>query len=117
MREIMERTGRRLKLRCRGNGASTCICTLDLDRNVAEMSRNLVVPYRRTRVALSNVYDVVVQRHGRRKDYQPVFELRVGRAVSLGGYTKDEALEAARAIRDFLRENRKPSVVADRSAP
>ncbi len=107
MIEIIEHTGRRLKLRCRGRGASTSTCTLDLDRNVAEISRALVIPYRHTRVELSNVHDVVVRKEDRRKDYQPVFELRVGRVVSLGGYTKDDALEAARAIRDFLREHRK----------
>ncbi len=106
MVKIIEQTGRRLKLRFDGRGASTSVCTLDLDRNTAEVFRRaFFIPYHRTRIALSNVFDVATRRRGRRKDYHTVFELKAGRSISLGGYTKEEALEAAKAIRDFLRAN------------
>ncbi len=106
MVKIIERSNRRLKVRCDGQAITSSICTLDVDRNTAEFSsRVFQVPYRNTRVALSSVANVVVQRRSRRKDYRAICELRAGPSISLGSYTKEEALEIAKAIRDFLRES------------
>jgi hypothetical protein len=101
--DVIERNEQRLRLKV-GGLASTAICTLDRASGMAEVSRlALGIRYRRERVALSDIADVVVQRRSQRKSYRPLLEVRLGADIPLGHYSKDEALEAARAIRDFLR--------------
>jgi hypothetical protein len=103
MIEIIENSGRRLRLRLGGHGISTGICTLDRDSNTAEFLRLAFrIPYQRTRIACSDLRDVVVKRKTRGKTYHPMLEVRLGQDISMGGYSKNDALEAARAIRDFL---------------
>ncbi|MEJ0025126.1 MAG: hypothetical protein WDN01_03770 [Rhizomicrobium sp.] len=107
MVKIIERSDKRLKVHCGERSASASVCTIDRDLDIAEISwLTLRIPFRRKRVALSNVLDIAVRRRAHRKVYQPVVELRVGGTISLGGYTKEEAMEAARAIRDFLHQTR-----------
>src|ERR1700753_1129226 len=101
--DIIEHSAQRIRLRV-GGGASTAICTRDRASGTAEVTRALVgVRYRRKRVALSSVANVAVRRRTKGKAYRPVLEMRFGDAIPLGDYGKDEALDAARAIRDFLR--------------
>ena len=103
MIQVIENSTNRLQLRLGGWGISTGLCTLDRENNVAEFARlALRVPYARKRVALTDVRSVMVKRRGRRKTYHPVVELRLERAISMGGYTKADALEAAKVIKDFL---------------
>ena len=101
--DVIEHTEQRLRLKV-GGLASTAICTLDRASGTAEIARlALGIPYRRERVPLSDIANVVVQRRKRRKAYQPLIEMRPGTDIPLGHYGKEEALDAARAIRDFLR--------------
>ncbi len=104
MLKILENSGHQLKLRLRGRGVSTTICTLDRQTNIAEVARSVWrVPYRRERVALSDLTAPVVRRREHQRSYQPMLEVRIGPMISLGGFSKSDALEAARAIRDFLK--------------
>ena len=86
------------------HGISTGNCSLDRERSVADVVRYaLGIPYRRLQIALSQVAGVAVKRKGDRNAYYPMLELRFGEDVSIGGYTKEDAMRAARAIRDFLK--------------
>ncbi|HEY0301634.1 MAG TPA: hypothetical protein VGC36_09890 [Rhizomicrobium sp.] len=103
MIEVIENSLQRLRLRLGGWRVGAGVCTLDRETDIADFARlALHVPYRHRRVALGDVRSVVVKRRGRRKAYCPVVEVRIGEPISLGEYTKQDALEAARAIRDFL---------------
>ncbi|MEI9886827.1 MAG: hypothetical protein WDN08_10070 [Rhizomicrobium sp.] len=103
MIEVLENSAQRLRLRLGGWGVGAGICTFDRENNLADFVRlALRVPYRRRRIAFADVHSVVVRRRKRLKMYSPMVEVRSGRSISLGDYTKEEAMEAARAIRDFL---------------
>lgn len=105
--KVLKQSAQRLQLRLGLRGISTGICTLDRERNVADIAQfALAIPYHFKRVALSEIKGVGVKRKGLRKIYNPILELRSGRGVSIGGYTKEDAVEAARAIRDFLKMSR-----------
>ena len=66
----------------------------------------MTIPYHFKRIALSEIKGVGVKRKGVKKIYNPILELRSGKDISIGGYTKEDAVEAARAIRDFLKMTR-----------
>ena len=101
--DVIEQSAQRLQLRV-GGLVSTAICTLDRASGTAEVARlTLGIAYRRERVPLSDIADVIVQRRSRRTSYRALIEVRPGLDIALGHYSKEEALEAARAIRDFLR--------------
>lgn len=105
--KVIENSARRLRLRLDGRGVSTGICSLDRERCVAHVVRYaLGIPYRRRQIALSQIMGVAVKRKGDRGVYYPMLELRFGEDVSIGGYTKEDAMKAARAIRDFLKTSR-----------
>lgn len=102
--KVIKQSEQRLQLRLGSRGISTGICTLDRERNVADIARfALAVPYHFRRVPLSEIKGVGVRRKGLKKIYNPFLELRSGKDVSIGGYSKEDAVEAARAIRDFLK--------------
>ena len=105
--KVIKQTAQRLQLRLGLRGISTGICTLDRERNVADVARfALTIPYHFRRVALSDIKGVGVKRKGLKKIYNPILELKTGKDISIGGYTKEDAVEAARAIRDFLKMTR-----------
>ncbi len=117
MARIIENTDRRLRLQVGGRGLSTCICTLDRESNVAELAHlALRIRYRRERIVFSNIRTALVKRRGRAKTYRTLLEVSGGRQISLGEYTKEEALEAAQAIRDFLRDSHQLRAVFPESA-
>ena len=106
--KVIEHSARRLRLRLRRNGLSTGICTLDRGSDFAVITRfALLVPYYREKIALSEITGITVKRKGRRKTYHPVLELRLGRDFSIGGCTKEDAIQAAQAIREFLKMSRR----------
>jgi hypothetical protein len=106
MVEVLEKSERRLRLKLSG-AAMSVLCTLDLEKNVAEVARTaLSIPYRRERIPLSSVFGISVRKRSRRKIYENVFDSRVGEPMKFGSYSKEDALEAARAIREFLRVNK-----------
>jgi secreted protein with Ig-like and vWFA domain len=101
--EIVESTADRLALRLKTNIFSTG--HLDFDRNSDVTTITwlaVVIPYLRKQFPVSTIRDVSVRRRGRRKLYSPVLNLGLGRTISIGDFTKDDAFAAARAIRDFL---------------
>jgi hypothetical protein len=104
---IVEKTPEYLALRLTRRGMHTTICVLDRARNAATIVRiALIIPYFRRRVPLSHIRDVAVRRSGGRSAYRTALRLGFDSAVTVGEFTKDEALEVAKAIRDFLKENR-----------
>ncbi|MDE2163378.1 MAG: hypothetical protein KGJ53_09460 [Alphaproteobacteria bacterium] len=102
--KVIEHSAQKLRLRLGSTGLSIGICTLDRESDLAAITRlALIVPYHHKQIALSEVTGVTVKRKGRRKTYYPMLELRFGRDFSIGGYAKEDAVQAARAIRDFLK--------------
>src|SRR5271166_5249489 len=99
--KIIENSTRRLELRLARHGVSAGLCVLDRDSGEAAITRfALGIPYLWKRLPLSQITGVIVRRGTQRRAYHPMLELTFGDALSIGGYTKDDALEAARAIKD-----------------
>jgi hypothetical protein len=101
--KIVENSCERLALRLSRFGLSTGVCVLDRKRDATTVMRfALIVPYFRRRVPLSQVRDVTVRRTGEHGGYRTVLKMGLGREIALGEFNKDDALAAAKAIRDFL---------------
>jgi hypothetical protein len=101
--KIIESSARRLELRIDGIGTGG-VCALDRNTGEAEITRLIVgVPYSKKRVSLAQVSDITVKRPNERKTYYATLRLTSGEDITLGGTNKEDAMEAARAIRDFLR--------------
>ena len=104
--KIVENTCERLALRISRFGLSTGVCVLDRKSGATTVTRfALIVPYFRRRVSLSQVREVTVRRVGEQSGYRPVLKIALGREIVLGEFDKDDALEAAKLIRDFLRSS------------
>ena len=101
--KVIENSARRLELRVESSGTSG-LCVLDRNTGEAEITRFVIgLPYSRKRVSLGQVADVTVKRPNERKTYYATLRLTNGEDLSVGGTTKEDAMDAARAIRDFLR--------------
>lgn len=102
----VERSGERWKMRVSGAFLSG-VCELDRAANRVTVRRHMLdVPYFFTTFSLSEIGDITVLRHKRRRRYLAAIELRSGKKIPIGQFSKDEALEIARALRDFLTSNR-----------
>ena len=101
--KIIENSAKRLELRI--DGAVTAgLCILDRNTGEAEITRFIIgLPYSKRRVSLAQVSDITVKRPNARKAYYATLRLTSGDDVVLAGTTKDDAMDVARAIRDFLR--------------
>jgi len=118
--KIVEKSRERLALRITRYGLSAGVCVLDRAHNTTTVVRLAVlIPYHRERVPLSQICDVTVRRSGRRGGYRTALRTRGGRDIALGEFAKEDALDAAKAIRDFLQSNgaNKPaSIPIDKNA-
>lgn len=104
--KIIENTDDRLRLRFDGRDLFGTICDFNRRKNEAELVHTLLfIPFRRKRVALSDITDTDVKKRDRynRVRYSPVLRLRRGRSLSFACRARDEALEAMRMIKSFLR--------------
>lgn len=100
--KIIENSARRLELRVEGVAGGLCV----LDRNAgeAEVTRFVVgIPWSKKRMSLSQISDITVKRPNERKTYYATLRLTNGEDILIGGTTKEDAMDAARAIKDFLR--------------
>jgi len=105
--KIIESSAERLALRVEGTLAAGQ-CVLDRNTGKAEVTRLILgLPWTKQRVSLEHVTDVTVKRPNDRKAYFATLLLTNGKDLRLKGTSKDIAMDAARAIRDFLRA--KPS--------
>ncbi len=114
--KIVEKSRERLALRLTRYGLRTGVCVLDGARDTTTVVRMaLVIPYYRKSVPLSQIRDVTVRREGERGGYRAALKTVTGRDILIGEFTKEDALEAAKAIRDFLRSNRETDASPDQS--
>jgi hypothetical protein len=106
--KIIENSARRLDLRVEGM-LHAAQCALDRNTGEAEIVRFVLgLPWIKRRVSLGQVSNVTVKRPNNRKSYFATLQLANGEELKLAGTSKDVAMDAARAIRDFLRA--KPTV-------
>ena len=101
--KIIENSARRLELRVEGTGTGG-LCVLDRNTGEVEVTRFIVgFPYSKKRMSLAQVSDITVKRPSERKTYYATLRLTSGEDIVIGGTSKEDAMDAARAIRDFLR--------------
>ena len=82
------------------------VCLLDRDRDLAVVTRfAFLVPYTRKNLSLSNIDDVAVKRRDHRKVYYVYLSPKRGTSVAIGAGTKEETIDAARSIREFLKRD------------
>ena len=99
--KIIEHSQKRLRLRVGWLNGS--LCTLDRDARHAEVARLFAgVPVSRKRVPLASASGATVKKRSRRNAYCPRIEGRWREALPLATCSKEDALLAAQAIRDFL---------------
>jgi hypothetical protein len=100
---IVERSAYRLTLR-RSRRANTEVCALNRADDTTTVTRfAFFFPYRQARIPLSQVRTVFVERRRGHADYYPVLETVRGSKFPLWACSKEDALKAAEAIRDFLK--------------
>ena len=106
--KIIENSARRLELRLDGAGVAGGHCVFDRDTGEAEITRSLfgILPYLRKKLSLAQIATITVKRPTNRKRYRPTLQLTMGEDIPIASLTKEEALDAAKTIRDFLRGKR-----------
>ena len=105
--KIIENSTRRLELRLEGNGiaATAGHCIFDRDQGYARITRVAfgIIPYLKRTLPLNQVASVTVKRTSNSKTYHPTLQLSGGDNFRIVAMAKDDALAAAKTIRDFLR--------------
>jgi hypothetical protein len=101
--KIIENSAKRLELRI-GSAGRVGVCVLDRGTGEAEVTRFVIgLPYSKKRVSLAQISDITVKRPTERKTYYATLRLTSGEDLAIGATNKEGAMDAARAIRDFLR--------------
>ncbi len=101
--KVIENSARRLELRVSGT-LEAGACVLDRNAGEAEVTRFLLgFPWSKKRVSLAQVANVTVKRPNSRKAYFATLQLTNGEDLMLGGTNKEDAMDAARTMRDFLK--------------
>lgn len=103
--KVLRQSENRLTLRLSRNGVQAGICDLDRSRGGTVIRLAVAVPYVWRRFSVSDIREVTVTRRERQRFYAPILKLKNGTAISMGRYTKEDALKAAQAIREFLDSN------------
>jgi hypothetical protein len=105
--KIIQNSQDLLKLRLGGPVATASICTFDRLSGRAEIAGTaLAVPVGKHAIPLADVRGVEVKKQRRgttRKSYALVLELKAGRTLEIASHDSESAIEAARAIRAFLK--------------